>query len=506
MGENTDSTVHPEPPAVSAEEFTTDRLKVLSHLLRLRAELSDAEAGRSRGGLKSVLFDKQLTVSNCQSKVFVMLCGRRAGKSFFAAFWLTEGCFLRPGSLNLFVTITRDNARLIVWPELKRLDDELGLGMVFNETLLEVKVPNGATIMLRGCKDRPSVERFRGPKFFRIFADECGSFPPYLRDLYATIRPATIDLDGEFCFGGTPGIQFQGYWFEMSGPEGDPRTKRTYPVFEWTMFENPHLPHAKRVAQEIKDENGWSDTHPTWVREYLGKWVEDESDLVIPFNVERNGITALPTHDPITHVKIKWNYVLAIDYGYEDNCAFVVLAYCKQLPEVYTVRSWKENQMLTHDIARQIRLTEDKCPGLVTVMDYGASKGIAEEIRRRYGVPIRPAEKRERSANIRLLRSEVLAQGRRRIVTGGGVNDPLLDEVAVLRFNEDHSDVDDGQEDHCFDAWMYGDRECRKYSHVESELEPEYGTIEWQKRERDRIIAKRKSRAEGQVKQKFWQR
>jgi hypothetical protein len=418
----------------------------------------------------------------------------------------------KPGSLNLFVTITRDNARLIVWPELKKLNDECKLDIKFNEVQLEAVFPNGSRILLRGCKDRPSIERFRGPKYNRVFIDECGAFPPYLKNLYQeAIRPGTVDYDGEIIFSGTPGIAWQGFWFELTGPADDPRTTRPHPVFEWTMLENPHIPHAARVIEEIRKENGWDEDHPTYLREYFGKWIEDEGDLVFPFNTLLNGISVLPERDPYTHQRYGWRYVLGVDYGFVDATGFVLDAFCPELPEIYTVRSWKQDEMISGELAQQIRAVEAEFGEIRVVMDYGAAKGIAEELTRRFGIQIIPAEKRDRAANIRLLRSELLANDRRKLVIGAlpdgsGPNDALMDEWAVLRWDDRHEDIADGQEDHCADAKLYADRYCRHYTHTPIEPEPEPQSEEWYERERQSILAKKRQHAEQKANTPFWRR
>jgi hypothetical protein len=497
--------VQPEGPAISFKELERKRQR----LALLHYYLTQRLANDSSVALKGQLFKEQLEVSKCSSNVICLLCARRAGKSFYAAFWLSEGSLQKPGSLNLFVTITRDNARLIVWPELKKLNDALKLGMQFNETSLEASFPNGSRILLRGCKDRPSIERFRGPKYNRVFIDECGAFPPYLKELYQqAIRPGTVDLDGDIIFSGTPGIPWQGFWFELTGPADDPRTIRPHPVFEWTMLQNPHIPHAARVIEEIRKENGWKEDDATYLREYFGRWVEDEGDLVFPWNPQRNGVDALPVRDPLTHQRYQWRYVLGVDYGYVDSTGFVLDAYCSELPEIYTVRSWKFDELIAEQVAQQIRYVQQEVGEVSVVMDYGAAKGIAAEITRRFGITIIPAEKRDRAANIRLLRSEFMAEGRRKIVLGGA-NDALTDELAVLRWNDDHDDIADGQEDHCADAKMYADRFCRHYAHQPIVPGPEPNTPEWYEAESQRMLQGRLER--GRAKQReskkaFWRR
>lgn len=446
------------------------RLAALQREVERRQQAAD-----NRPNLSACLFDKQVAVWNDTRKVKALRCGRRAGKSVFAAAWLLQGALDKAGTLNLYITLTRRNAKLIIWPSLKWLDARFNLGCTFNEAELTCTLPNGSTVMLGSCIHRVEIERYRGPTYFRVVVDECGSFPPYLEPLYKDIlRPATIDHDGEILFAGTPPITWSGFWFDMVGPE----SSMTIPVYHWTMFDNPHLPHAARLAAEIREENGWSEDHPTYVREYKGICVEDLSDLVYPFVIEKNQAESLPD----VHDSDGWRYVLGVDIGFTDAAAFVLTACHEELKNEYVLRSEKHTEWLTGQVAQRIRWYTEHFPGCVTVMDTGGmGKVHAEEARKRYGLAVEAAEKKEKRSAVRLTRDRLIAS--RVKLLAGECNDALRDEWATLRWDDKHELPADGQEDHASDACIYALRRLRHYSHKPVEAKPQPGTPEYYREE-----------------------
>lgn len=476
-------------------------LVALQEELRVRKESAD-----SRPDFLNRLFGPQADAFVDDAKAKCLRVGRRGGKSVCACAWLIDGALKTPNSLSLYLTLTRRNAELIAWPTLKWLDREMGLGMRFDEQNLRARLPNGSMIMLGGVKDRSEIERYRGPHYFRVVIDECGSFPPYLESLYRdVIRPACVDLDGQVMFCGTPGIVCQGLWYNMTGPE----SPMNVPVYHWTMFENPHIPHARRAVEEILKENGWDETHPTYVREYLGLWVDDATDLLIPFSQDRNTSTELPETNS-TGAKIDpdgWRYCLGVDVGVVDATAFSLIAAHKEVENEYVIRTEKHTNWLTGQVAGRIRDYLEDFPGCRVVMDTGGmGKVHAEECRRRFAVPVTPAEKRDKLSALRVLRDRVRSGFVQ--VFAGSRNDALRDEWSVLRWDDKMEGPMRGQEDHAHDATLYALRALRHYRYSPKRNKPRPGTPEFDKLREERMLSyqKKKYQPQGPDDLPWWDR
>lgn len=424
------------------------------------------------------LFDKQLQVWWDKSRIKALLCGRRAGKSEFASRWLIDGALTVAGSLNLYITLTRKNAKLIVWPKLKKACR--GLRCKFNEAELTISFPNGSVILLGGCDNASEVEKYRGPAYFRVVVDECGSFPPYLETLYSDVlEPAMLDFQGEVLFCGTPGVAWDGFWFEMTGPTAT----FNIPVYHWTVFDNPHIPHATRDVAEIRKRRGWAEDNPTYEREYKGKWSKDPEGLVMPWLLERNQVDALPEPEG-------WRFVLGIDVGYVDACAFALWAAHRNYEDDFLLETRTEAGLLSGEVAEIIRQYQDRCKAmggsLSIVMDTGGmGKVHAEECRRRFGIPVEAAEKSEKESAIRIQRDRIRS-GRIKTLAGK-CNDAIRHEWAVLRWNDDKTDFADGQTDHTAHAALYGHRKLRHYLYKPKSAAPSPGTLEWMRQEAERM-------------------
>ena len=377
---------------------------------------------------------------------------------------MLDGAMDTPRSLSMFIGLTSGSAKRVVWQVFQDINRQHDLGCKFNELELLIKLPNGSRIWLAGVPDRPSIERFRGVKLRRVAIDEAGAIPPYLRDLVSDVlEPALVDLDGDLILAGTPGVACTGMFYDITyqGQEG-------WPVYKWTILDNPHIPHARDWLEQRRERYGWTKENPTYRREWLGEWVHDDSDLVLPFDPISNGCKHLPHDQP-------WEYGIGIDLGYKDSTAFVITAVSPHLPEVYIVESYKRQEMIPSRVAEELlRLIDIYEPGGRIVIDAGGlGKGYLEEIKQRYHIPAKAAEKREKANYARLLAGD-LKNGKVRIVVPK--NQALIDEMAVFRWNEDHSKIEDGQEDHLCHGFLYGWRDTKHFESQPKKIVHDRGT------------------------------
>lgn len=469
--------------------------------LLLRARRARREAARSRAQaeanqrrLSAGLFSLQLEVGNDPAMTRAMMCGRRAGKTYFAPRWNAD---IGPGELACYVSVTLKQAKLTMWDEMRRVADMVG-GKA-NSSDYTVRLPNDGLIVVGGCDDKRDVDRWRGfPKVKKWFVDECGAWDDLiLRSFVMDVaQPAMVDVDGEMIMSGTPGLIPEGLWYELTGPES---TQTAIPVHRWTMFDNPALPNAAAVAAKIREQNGWGEDHPTYLREYLGRWSTDESVLVYPWVQERNEVDRLPfiRTDP------GWLWVLGVDVGYVDANAYVLWGAHHNDPDEYVVEAKKIPGQLIREMADEIRMYQRRFPGVVVVVDSGGmGKQHAEELQREHAIPVIPAEKTERLSAMRVVRDR-LHSGR--IRTLAGACDPLLSEWRKLRWNERRDDLEKNQEDHAADAARYGHRRLRHYLYEPRRHAPAYGSPEWAAAEEARMKAAAAKRGEKARRRKRWQ-
>jgi len=446
-------------------------------LIELELE-SRAISKRARPDFLADLFPQQRSIVTNGAFVSVWLAGRRYGKSVGASRWLLDGCFEKPGTAQLYTSKTRLHAKQVIWGELKRALAIRGFERVAreprgpmeysrNDTELALSFANGSTVHLLGLNSVGEADKIRGiMKLYRKFIDECGATKPSVLEYAADecLEPASIDMEGPTIYAGTPGKSWHGYWFQLSGPG---RTVKD-PLFRGTMFDNPHLPHAARLAAEIKKRHGWADDHPTWVSEYLGQWAHDADSLPFPWDPV-DSAPALPEY------RSAWRYVLAIDVGQVNASGYTLWAAHDNDPADWIVSSWRRENQLIDSMAADIRKTWGEVGRCRVVMDTGGmGKQHAEELRRRKGIPVEAAEKRDKASALRVLRDQILSH--RVKVLDGKRNDAIRDDFAVARWNDERTDIEENRKDptshlDAAHAALYGHRALRNYLYADEEPE-----------------------------------
>ncbi len=486
-----------------------------------------AEAKAERVPLETHCADHpgQMAFLEDDSKEKVLLTSRRYGKTEVLMVALALAVEDQPGSYGLYITKTRKNAKLYAWKILKRILTDTGRRYKANESDLTLELEGGGLIVMGGADKISEIEKYRGFPFTLAIVDECGVYPS---DLLQSLRedvlePTTVDFDGAMIFAGTPGPTLEGVWFELSGPTVptyDARTGRAG-VHRGTLLENPflmrHLPiEERRAAIEgwlaaKREKHGWTELSPTYIREYLGRWVQDDSVLVFPFSAERNGYEpsangphGLPAHTPtgVLLTVTDWLVVLAVDVGVVDAMGYAVVATHPALRESYVLSVHKRRGQLIDSAAQEVRLLLDmfavggRAPILV-VDAGGMGKVHAETFGQKYGLAVVPAEKTEKTSSIMMTRDDV--QSSRIKVFAGECCDAIRAEWAVLGWNDKRDGIADGQEDHGTDGVLYGMRYLRNYTQKVPGREPEEGTPEWYAREARRMeeALERQARAEG---------
>ncbi len=211
-----------------------------------------------------------------------------------------------------------------------------------------------------------------------------------------------------------------------------------------------------------------------------GVWMRDTSGLVYHWDSARNGRTDQPDYT---------NTVLGIDFGYTDSTAFSILGWSKHSQTLSVLWSHKEAGLIPSACAEVVRELDavyhfDRIVGDVG----GLGKGYAEEMRQRFSIPIKPAEKQNKLGYISLLNG-ALARGELLIVKPS--NQELIRELEELPWNEARTAEEPGFENHLTDSLLYAWREAKAFwEKPEVPPGPAIGTIERKQLDLDKHKAK----------------
>lgn len=418
------------------------------------------------GDLLDTLFDKQRAFHDDPAKNKAALCSRRAGKSRSSAVAMIKAAQKYPNSMVPYIALTRQSARNIMWPAIEEMNRIYGLGLEPKESSLEWKVPVGnteSTLFMVGADQKNFIERLRGPKYPLAIIDEAQGFRSHIEHLVEDVlEPAVADYSGEVWLLGTPGAVPTGYFYDVTT---NPQTG--YSTHHWTVLDNPYFPNAKAYLDNLKQRKSWDDSHPTFRREWLGEWCFDPSALIYKLN-DYNLCKDFEDN-------ADWHYVLGIDVGWHDKTAFAVLAYSTDNPITYVVQVDGYSELIPSEIADYTKMMIDNYEPTNIVMDTGGlGKSIAEEMRRRFDIPIEAAEKKDKMATIELLNGDL----QRNYLRVFKDNVDLIHQMHQLQKADNGLEDPNLPNDYC-DATLYAWRKCKQYAYQEEKLRVDVNDPSW---------------------------
>ncbi len=417
-------------------------------------------------------FPEQCKFTEDTSRYIVAQCSRRAGKTNGLAIRFFKTMEKHPKSQCIYLSLTLDSARDILWPVLHELNDKYTLGCTFLESKLTMTYPNGSTLKLMGADMKNFIKRLKGRKYPGVAVDEAQDFGSHLQILVDDVLTPSISdySDGWLALAGTPGPVPQGYFFEITQEK-----KYGFSFHEWTLLNNPYMPDAAGFIEQLKIARGWDEEHPTLKREYRNNWVLDPQSLWIQYKADLDHYDTLPIVTP--H---KFNYVLGIDLGFKDADALAVIAWSDAEPNTYLVEEVVTPKQGITDLVNQVNLLRLKYDFCKMVIDEGGlGKKIAEEMRRQHHIPVQAADKALKQQNVEFL-NDALRLGRFRANKKSRFAlDSYLVQIDWDKSTSDRIVVKKQPHSDIIDAVLYAFRESPAFTYREPKKLPKPGTREW---------------------------
>lgn len=430
--------------------------------------------------LERECFAKQFNFLSDPSPFVTGLTSRRAGKTTACAFDLLCTALNSPGVICLYITLARVNASRIIWPILKQINLDYKLQGDINETTLSIKFPNDSIIYCSGAKDQRAIDKFLGLPLKLVYIDEAQSFRSYLDDLIdRVLAPALLDHAGSLKLIGTPGPVPIGTFYNLC-------RSAEWSHHSWTFFDNPWIAsksgqsHEQLLERELK-RKGVTRDDPTIQREFFGAWVFDTESLVFKYDRNLNHYSEIPTND-------KLNYILGIDIGFDDSDALAVLGYNDTSKTTFLIDEGIRAKQGITELVDQINQYTKRYEIHKIVMDFGGlGKKIAEEIIRRYGIPVQAAEKSRKHENIELFNDALRTGMFKAKHTSRFAQDCMLLEWDHDKSTPDRRVVSDRYHSDICDAVLYGWRESFSYANSAPETKPKPYTPLWYQAEAERM-------------------
>lgn len=412
------------------------------------------------------------------SRYLAACCTRRAGKSSALALKFLRTMEKYPRAQSLYLSLTQESAKQIMWGVLQDMDAKYKLGLIFTESSLTVAHPNGHKLRLMGADLTNFIRRLRGRKFAGAAVDEAQDFGAHINSLVDDVlTPSIADYtDGWLALTGTPGPVPNGMFFDIT--QGG---KYGYSVHKWSILNNPYMPDPAAFIADLKSRRGWDDTHPTLRREWRGEWVLDVESLWIRYKESINHYEKLPEG--------KYTYLMGIDIGFNDADAIAVLAWSTTSKTIYLVEEKVTRKQGLTELVDQIKEISSRYPiSKMTIDEGGLGKKLAEEMRRRHAIPVHPADKQRKQETVEFFNDTLRLGHFKAHKNSRFAQDSYLVQIdwekstpnKIVIKKKPHSDI--------IDAVLYSFKDSPAYTHQPEKPKAGYGTKEWAAEETRRMF------------------
>ena len=451
--------------------------KIISHEAVLK-ELQDRVAA-PKFLIEEHCFAEQLSFIKDEESFATAVCSRRAGKTVACAVDLVDTTQRRPGTISLYITLSRASAKRIVWPEILELNRRYQLGGTTNIADLSMTFPNGSVIYLSGAKDKSEIEKFRGLPLALCYVDEAQAFGSFIQELIDDVlAKALYDYNGRLRVIGTPPPIPVGYFHKICH-------SKEWSAHKWTMLDNPWLQKKSgltpmQLIEKDCKRKGVTLDDPGIRRECFGEWVTDSNALVFKYTKEKNHYEELPTVKGTGN----WNYIIGVDLGFDDADALAILAYHDNLNAVFVVEEITRTKQTLSDLVDLISAKIGRYNPHSIVMDAGGlGKKIVESISSRFSIGIKAAEKSRKFEYIELLNDSLRTGKFYAKETGKFAEDSSKVEWDRDKSTGDRLVVSDRFHSDITDAVLYAFRESLHFlsEPIIDKIRP--GTPEWREKE-----------------------
>lgn len=428
--------------------------------------------------LKTFLFPEQLSFVLDKSPNKLAVCSRRSGKTIACAADLVNTALATENVVCLYITLSRNNAKKIIWREIKKINRDYRLGGVENLSELSMTFPNGSVVYLSGAKDANEIEKFRGLAIKLCYIDEAQSFREYIKDLIDdVISPALMDYAGTLVLIGTPPPIPTGYFCNAF------QGSNSWSKHHWTFWNNPfilkksNITHKEMLDRELT-RRGVTAEDPSIQREWFGKFVLDSDALLLHYNKKINHFETLPSK--------KYNYIMGIDLGFDDADAIAVLAWSEEEATTYLVEEKVVPQQGLTELVEQIHNIQKRYNIDKMVIDQGGlGKKLAEEMRRRHHIPVEAADKARKMENIAFLNDNLRTGRFKAKLDSKFAQDSYLVEIDKDKSTADKIKVSDKYHSDIIDAVLYAFKASPAFTYEAPKPKAQQGTEQWAKEQQE---------------------
>jgi len=243
-------------------------------------------------------------------------CGAvRSGKSYISLWALIDMCHRAPPGRLIIVGRTNDTIKRNIIDEILNFP---GIKARYYPGKRELHM-QGRIIYCIGANDERSESKIRGPTFSGAYVDEVTLIP----EAFFKMLLSRLSRDGSYLIGTTnPDSPF--HWLKKDFI--DRAEDLGINVFNFRMEDNPSL--SPDYVDALKKEY-----RGLWYKRFIeGQWCLAEGSVYDFFDETFHAIDTAPTYAKY--------YIVGVDYGTTNPCAFVLLGFNDEVP----TKIWVEKE------------------------------------------------------------------------------------------------------------------------------------------------------------------
>lgn len=403
----------------------------------------------------------QLKALRSSAQNLIMMCSRRAGKSFLCCVLLAMTAAKAPGPAScLYLALTSGQAKKIwrkIWKPLCR-KWKLCQPKDHNETDLVTTFPNGATVQFGGTDDLRHVQSLLGDSMAcgMAIVDECQSDPGLIESLVTDILGPMLDettkdlpVPGRLVLAGTVPAVAAGYFWDTwvanyDEEKGQAKDDAVWLPIGWGRADNPHETFFTERLAAYCSKYGLAESDPIVQRNWFGRRVFDTDATAYKYRREVNGYE---------YTKADWiqegdyppgvsrfaqlppgvdTFAIGIDpAASSDRMALVLWGWSSQSPRgIWHVGEWVTARAADAPESRYLALIQAlvKRYNVVSIIRDAGSASTTQDpaFLNEYSLVIEPAKKGKGSVKARVERlKDLLMTGRAKIMIGSELEKDL---------------------------------------------------------------------------------
>jgi PBSX family phage terminase large subunit len=343
--------------------------------------------------------------------------GSRSGKTYLVVRTFVRWALQYRGSRFLIVRLFMVDIRASIWkitfPDVLRdLDLHPVADYTTNEQTMEIRFRGGGMIVCGGLADDQRVDKILGTDWSSIYPNECHDIPWSSILKLKTRLSQNVGAPNKFIFDLNPTTT--AHWSYTIWFKGlDPETKepiedweKLYGTLKMSPYDNIENLGEDYIKLELETKHG-NDRK---------RFLDGEYSTTSELQIFRPVSYFLEDEFQAWCRKIGWDrvrFVGGLDLGFNDNDAIVILAYCEKEKDVWLIFEHKKNKQgiaaLADSIKKSMGFIETYPTPTKDLAIYAdpAWKRDLYDLEHMYGIPVRPAYKRDANLAVELLQDEV---------------------------------------------------------------------------------------------------